>query len=331
LKEVVLVGDRGTLTKARIEELKKLPGVSWISALRGPAIRKLANEGSIQLSLFDQRNLAEITSPEYPGERLVVCLNPHVAEKRARTRIELLEATEKALAKVVERVAAGRLVQEDKIGEQVGRVCNRYKVAKHFEWTIEKGKLSFSRKQAPIDQEAALDGIYVIRTQLPAEAMEAAQVVRSYKRLARVESNFRVIKGPDLQVAPIRHRLTERIRAHFLICLLADYVRWHMERDLAPLLFKDEAVPFPEDPVAPAQRSNAALRKVSRKHNAEDLPVSSFRGLLDELATLTKNLVVAGGNVRFFQMTPPTPLHLRAFQLLDLKLPVAKKPLLSAS
>ena len=326
LKEVVLVGDRGLLTKARIEDLRKLPKVGWITALRAPAIAKLVAEGSLQLSLFDLQNLAEISSPDYPNERIVVCYNPAVGEERARTRSELLVATEKELDKVVQMVKAGRLKEADKIGLRVGKVCNRFKVAKHFELEIAQGSFKYRRKQESIAAEAALDGIYAIRTSLPIEEMEAAQVVRSYKQLARVERDFRVIKGPDLEIAPIRHRLVERVGAHFLICQLAAYVRWHMERDLAPLLFKDESPPLNPDPVATARRSQSAQDKARRKRNPEGLPVQSFRSLLDELATLTKNLIapIGAGDARFWQLSQPTPLQERAFQLLGVKLRVAK-------
>jgi hypothetical protein len=326
LKEVVLVGDRGLLTKARIEDLRKLPKVGWITALRAPAIQKLVAEGSLQLSLFDLQNLAEISSPDYPNERIIVCYNPAVAEDRARTRSELLKATEKELDKVVQMVKAGRLKEADKIGLRVGKVCNRFKVAKHFELEIAEGSFSYRRKQQSIEAEAALDGLYAIRSSVPAEEMEATQVVRSYKQLARVERDFRVIKGPDLEVAPIRHRLVDRVCAHFLICQLAAYVRWHMERDLAPLLFKDESPPLNPDPVAPARRSQSAEDKANRKRNPEGLPVRSFRSLLDELATLTKNLIAPIGtnDARFWQLSQPTPLQERAFQLLGIKLRVAK-------
>jgi transposase len=328
LKEVILVGDRGLLTKARIEDLRKLPRAGWITALRAPAIQKLVAEGSLQLSLFDLQNLAEISSPEYPNERIIVCYNPAVAEDRARTRAELLAATEKELDKVVQMVEGGRLVEADKIGLRVGKVCNRFKVAKHFELEIARGSFRYRRKQQSIDAEAALDGLYAIRTSVSADKMEAAQVVRSYKQLARVERDFRVIKGPDLEVAPIRHRLVERIRAHFLICQLAAYVRWHMERDLAPLLFKDESPPPDQDPVATARRSQSAEDKARRKRNPEGLPVSSFRSLLDELATLSKNLIapIGADDARFWQLSQPTPLQDRALQLLGIKLRVAKTP-----
>jgi len=324
----VLVGDRGLLTKARIEDLRKLPQVGWITALRAPAIRKLVAEGSLQLSLFDLKNLAQISSPDYPDARIIVCYNPAVAEDRARTRSELLAATEKELDKVVQMVAAGRLLEADKIGLRVGKVCNRFKMAKHFELEIARGSFGYRRQQQSIEAEAALDGLYAIRTSLPAHEMEATQVVRSYKQLARVERDLRVIKGPDLEVVPIRHRLAERISAHFLICQLAAYVRWHMERDLAPLLFKDESPPTTEDPVAPARRSASAEDKARRKRNTEGLPVRSFRSLLDELATLTKNLIalLGAGDARFWQLSQPTPLQERAFQFLGIKLRVAKTP-----
>ena len=326
LEEVVLVADRGILTRARIEDIGKLSQLDWITALRAPAIRRLRAQGNLQLSLFDQQNLAQVTSPEYPGERIIVCHNPLMAKDRERTRQELLAATEKELDKVAQMVVAGRLKKEDQIALRVGKVVNRFKVAKHFELEIAPGSFAYRRRSEQIEAEAALDGLYAICTSLADERMEAKEVVRSYKQLAKVEQGFRVIKGPDLEVAPIRHRLEARVSCHFLICQLAAYVRWHMERDLSPLLFRDEQMAGPDDPVAKAQRSSAGELKASRKRNPKGLPVMSFRSLLDELSTLTKNQITPTGaaGASFWQLSQPTPLQERAFELLGLRLPVAK-------
>ena len=298
------------------------------SALRAPAIRKLVAQGDLQLSLFDLQGLCQVSSPDYPAERIIVCYNPMVAEDRARSREGLLAATERELDKVVQMVSAGRLGEADKIGLRVGRVVNRFKMAKHFQLEVQRDGFAYRRKQESIRSEAALDGLYAIRTSLTAEQMEADQVVRSYKQLARVERGFRVIKGSALELAPIRHRLTERIAAHFLICQLAAYVRWQMERDLAPLLFKDQCPLCPQDPVAPAQRSAAAERKARSKHNSDGLAVKSFACLLDELGSLTKNLIAPIGarEARSWQLSQPTQLQERAFELPGVRLGVAKTP-----
>jgi hypothetical protein len=320
LERIVLVGDRGMLTSARIETLRAA-SLDWISALRGPAIRTLAQDGVVQLGLFDERNLAEIHHPDFPGERLVVCRNPALAAERARKRIELLAATEAALAKVIARVEAGTLRGAARIGLAVGRIVDRFKMAKHFELDIADDHLVFTRRSESIAAEAALDGLYVLRTSVPAERLDAPDVVRAYKRLSRVERAFRSLKSPDLAIRPIRHWTEDRVRAHVFLCLLAYYVRWHLERAWAPLLFRDEAPPELPDPVAPAERSAAALAKASTHELADGTPVHSFRTLLADLATLTRNLVVLAGapNEAAFEIpATPTPLQARAFALLGL-------------
>lgn len=320
LADVVLVGDRGMLTSARIEGLRA-EGLGWISSLRAPAIRKLAQAGTLQLGLFDERGLAEISDPRYPGERLVVCRNPLLAEERARKRRELLAATEAKLAPIVARVEAGRLHGADRIGLSVGKVIARYRVAKHFDLDIGDDHLIVTRRDEAITAEAALDGIYVLRTSVTAERLGSADVVRAYKRLSRVERAFRGLKAVDLQVRPIHHHTSDRVRAHIFLCLLAYHVQWHLERAWAPLLFRDEERPELPDPVAPAVRSEAALAKARRQRLPDGTPVHSFRTLLSELATLTRNRVVPVGapdEAAFEIDAIPTPLQARALALLDL-------------
>lgn len=318
ISEVVLVGDRGMLTSARIETLKG-SGLSWISALRSDQIEGLVRDGDLQLGLFDERNLAEIRSPRFPGERLVVCRNPALATERARKREELLAATERELARVAEAVAAGRLRAAAAIGERVGRVIGRHKVGKHFGREIAEGVFRYWRDTERIAAEAALDGLYVIRSNVPAGRLADRELVRSYKLLARVERAFRSLKSIDLEVRPIRHRLADRVRAHVFICVLAYYVRWHLERAWAPLLFRDEEPPLADDPVAPARRSPGALAKARTGRRADGQPVYGFRDLLDELATLTKNTVrMPGSEATFTKLALPTPLHLEALRLIGL-------------
>jgi transposase len=319
IAQVVLVGDRGMLTSARIEALKEVGGVSWISALRSPQIEALVKHGHLQLSLFDQRNLAEISSPDFPGERLVVCKNPALAQDRARKREELLLASERELDKVVEAGKAGRLKSKAATGLRVGKIVGRYKVGKHFLLDITETGFSYRRDAEGIASEAALDGLYVIRTSVNEAQLDAKEVVRSYKLLALVERVFKTMKSVDLQVRPVHHRLAERVRAHIFICMLAYYVRWHMERAWAPLLFKDEDRPLAADVVAPARRSSSALAKARTQHLADDTPVHSFRSLLAQLATLTKNTVrVPSSEATFDKLAVPTPLQTRALQLLGL-------------
>lgn len=318
VSEVVFVGDRGMLTSARIETLRG-SGVSWISALRSEQIRGLVKGGHLQLGLFDERDLAEISSPLFPGERLVVCRNPALAAERARKREELLAATERELDRIVAAVRAGRLHSEAAIGERVGRTIGRYKVGKHFGREIAEGVFRYWRDTERIAAEAALDGLYVIRSNVPAERLTERELVRSYKRLARVEQAFRSLKSIDLQVRPIRHRLADRVRAHVFICMLAYYVRWHLERAWAPLLFRDEAPPVSDDPVAPARRSAGALAKARTGRREDGGPVHDFRGLLDELGTLTRNTIrVPGSDATFTKLAQPTELHAEALRLIGL-------------
>jgi Transposase DDE domain len=327
--DVVWVADRGMLTSAQVAKLRAVVGAHWITALRAPAIRKLVAAGSLQLSLFDTQNLAELTDPDYPGERLVVCHNPPLAAKRAHAREELLAATEKELAKIAAMVARGAvggragLQGAAAIGERVGRVVNRYAMAKHFTRTITDSSFSYARDAASIEEEAALDGLYVLRTDVAAEQLDTGGVVVAYKSLAQVERGFRHFKLSDLQVRPIYHYTEDRVRAHVLLCMLAYWVQREMEQQLAPLLFADEAPPARPDPVAKAPRSAAAVRKDQTQRTATDEPVHSFRTLLASLATLAKNRVVARGRdsaAAFDVLTQPTPLQQRAFDLLGVPL-----------
>jgi hypothetical protein len=324
LTRVVLVGDRGMITAARIEEALKPAGLDWITALRAPAIRGLAEAGPLQLSLFDQRDLAEIASPDYPGERLVACRNPQLAAERARKRAELLDATERQLARIQAQVRSARrpLRGKDRIGLAVGAVADRYKMAKHFAIAIAEDDLTFERKQDQIDAEAALDGIYVLRTSLAPEALDAAGTVAAYKGLAGVERAFRSCKTVDLEVRPIHHRLADRVRAHVFLCMLAYYVEWHMRRALAPILFDDHDKPAAAAErasiVAPARRSPAARRKAATKRTEDGMPVHSFRSLLAELATLTRNAMAMANqpDASFVLYPEPTPVQARTFELL---------------
>lgn len=291
LQQVVMVGDRGMVSQKAIDELRGQGGIDWITALKSVSIRGLVEQGHLQLGLFDQRNLAEITSPEYPGERLVACRNDALAQLRAHKRESLLQATEALLAQVLASVQAGRLTGQDKIGVQVGRVINRHKVAKHFELSIGETTLGWARRQDAIEAEAALDGLYVIRTSLEAQRMDAPSCVRSYKALSNVERAFRSLKTMDLKVRPIHHRLAERVRAHILLCMLAYYVEWHMRQAWAPLMFADtdQAAKATRDPVAPAKRSAAAQRKAQSKVIDDGQPAHSFATLMAEMATIVRN------------------------------------------
>ncbi len=329
LRQVVLVGDRGMLTQTQIDKLKQYPGLGWISALRSAAIRQLVEGGALQLSLFDERNLAEISSPEFPGERLIACHNPLLAEERQRKREELLRATEKQLERIVRQVArrTKTALSAAEIGKKVGRVVNRFKMGKHFELTIKDGMFQYARRPHDIEREAQLDGIYVIRTSEPRSHLSAEDTVRGYKNLAQVERAFRCLKGIDLLVRPIRHRDEQRVKAHLFLCLLAYYVEWHMRKALAPLLFDDEQLERDRkirDPVAPAQPSAAAKKKKSVRLTAEGLPIHSFETLLAELATRCRNrcrIKSDPHSAPFSHLTEPTPLQQRAFELLQL-LPV---------
>lgn len=325
LERVVLVGDRGMITAARLEETIKPAGLDWITALRAPAIRALAEAGTLQLSLFDKRDLAEIASPDYPGERLMVCRNPLLADERARKRRELLDATERKLHDIQARVRRDKkpLRGKDRIGLAVGADLNHYKMAKHFVVTITDDDLTFSRNTAQIDGEAALDGVYVLRTSLAPEALDATSTVKAYKQLAGVERAFRSIKTVDLEVRPIHHRRADRVRAHVLLCMLAYYLEWHMRQALKPILFDDHDTQAAEAArssiVAKAQRSEAAQRKAATKQTDDGLPVHSFRSLLDDLATVTRNTMAMAQNpdASFVLYPQLTQIQARAFQLLD--------------
>jgi hypothetical protein len=334
LAKMVMVGDRGMITSARIRALNKaedgteLPGAyGWITALRAPAIKKLmAGGGPLQMSLFDQQNLAEITSPDYPGERLIACRNPVLAADRARTREELLAATEKLLAPITARAAAGKLTGAGAIGVAAGKVISKYKTGKHFALTITDTSLAVTRRQAQIEEEAALDGFYVLRTPLPASQLDAPGVVSAYKNLKYVERDFRHLKADDLDLRPVYHHLEERVRAHVLICVLACYLIWHLRRAWAPLTFTDESPPEPADPVAPARRSAAAQAKASGQHDESGRPCRSFRGLLAHLATLARNQVrFAGATATVPMLTEPTSAQREAFDLIGAPIPLTLK------
>ena len=319
LADVVLVGDRGMLTSARIERLREAGGIGWVSCLRAPAIRALLDAGDLQLSLFDERDLAEIRSAEFPGERLVVCRNPVLADERARKREALLATTEAALAKVAALVERGRLRTAAAIGLRAGRVVDAKKMAKHFELDIAEGRFAYRRRTEAIAAEAALDGLYVVRTSVGAERLDAPAVVETYKRLSGVERDFRSLKGDDLAVRPIFHWRADRVRAHLFLCLLAAYVRWHLEAAWAPLLYRDEAPPPRVDPVAPPERSAGALAKEREHRTPDGFPVHSFGTLLAELATLTRNRVVPAGadeRAAFEILSQPTALQARALELI---------------
>jgi hypothetical protein len=331
LAKMVMVGDRGMITSARIAALNRLEdgtarpdGYGWITALRAPAIRKLmAEDGPLQLSLFDEQDLAEITSPDFPGERLIACRNPALAADRARKREDLLAATEKLLAPVIARVQAGRLAGAAAIGVEVGKVISKYKTGKHFSLTITGDSLVIERDQARIEAEAALDGFYVLRTPVPASQLDAPAVVAAYKNLARVERDFRSIKSDDLDLRPVFHRLEERVKAHVLICMLACYLTWHLRRAWAPLTFTDQNPPGRDNPVAPARRSAAAQAKASHQHDPAGRPYRSFRLLLGHLATLTRNQVrFAGTQATVPMLTEPTSTQRQAFDLIGVPVPV---------
>ena len=326
LTELVLVGDRGMLTSARIARLREIGGLGWVSALRAPAIKGLVEEGTLQLSLFDERDLVEIASPDFPGERLVVCRNPVLAAERSRKRLELLAATEADLARIAASVARGRLRDAAAIGVRVGRVKDRHRMAKHFDLLIAEGAFAHARRGDAIAAEAALDGLYVIRTSVPPERLDAPGVVLAYKRLSAVERDFRMLKTSDLEVRPIRHWREDRVRGHLFLCLLAAYVRWHLERAWAPLLFRDEAPPVRTDAVAPPERSAAARAKDGTHRTPDGLPVHDFHTLLAELGTLTRNRVVLAGAAERTTveiLTEPTPLQARALDLASVS-PLAK-------
>jgi transposase len=316
LKRIVVVSDRGMVTKANLEAMRDTDGVSWITALKAPQVKKLVKDGQLQLSLFDQQNLVEIEDEQHhPGERLVVCRNPLVAEERGRKREALLEATERELSEIARRVEQGTLSGEAEIGLAAGAVWNRWRVKKHFELEITDTSFAFRRKQQQIEQEAALDGIYVLRTSVSAETLATPEVVRSYKQLKEVERAFRSFKGP-LELRPIHHRLEDRVRAHVLLCMLAYYLEWHLRQAWAELTFTDESPTPSPDPVAKASRSPQAERKARTKRATNGAPCNSFRDVIAELARRTQNTVrIPGSEAAFTQLTEPTPLQAHALEL----------------
>jgi len=329
LSRAVLVGDRGMLTQARIEELKKHPYLGWISALRSEAIQELVDQGAVQLSLFDEQNLAEITTDLYPGERLMVCRNPLLAEDRKRTRNELLDATEKELARIAKDVKRRTKTPftAAEIGVKVGKAVNHFKVGKHFVLDIKNGHFTFARNTERIAREQRLDGIYILRTSEAAPVLGAADTVRAYKSLGQVEQAFRCIKSLDLRIRPIHHRTVDHVKAHIFLCMLAYYVEWHLRKALASVLFQDEeldAARWSRDPVAKAQPSDTVQRKKRDQHTPEGWPVHSFQSLMNELATRCKNTCRAGQGknaARFNTLTEPTDFQRHVFGLLGLNCP----------
>jgi transposase len=326
LSRVVMVGDRGMLTEPQIEKVKTHPGLGWISALTSVSIRKLVKGGHLQLSLFDEKNLAEITSPEYPGERLVVCFNPLLAEERGRKRRELLTATEKELERIAKEAArrTKKPLTQAELGIKAGKVLGRYKMGKHFTLTIGNGSFQWTRREDSIEQEAKLDGIYVIRTSESKQRLSAEDTVRKYKSLAQVERAFRCLKGIDLLVRPIRHRTEDHVRAHVFLCMLAYYVEWHMRKALRPILFEDDELEEDRkkrDPIAPAKPSDSVRRKKRERVTADGLPVHSFETLLIELGTRCRNSCKVKSDrsgPTFMQITIPNALQTRAYELLGL-------------
>ena len=316
LKRVIVVCDRGMITKANLELLADSEGVGWITALKAPQIKKLVATGALQLSLFDQTNLAEISGDDYPGERLVVCRNPLVAAERTRKRNELLAATERALNAIAERVTRGTLTGADQIGLAVGPALKRHRMNKLLEIQITDTAFAFARKTQQIEAEAALDGFYVLRTSVGADTLPTDDVVRAYKGLEQVERAFGTFKGPELEIRQIYHRLADRVRAHVLLCMLAYYLTWHLREAWTPLLFKDEQPPITPDPVAKATRSTAAHQKAQTKRTTNDEPCHSYRSLIAELATLTRNTIrLPGAQATFDKHAEPTPLQARALDL----------------
>jgi len=323
IKRMVMVGDRGMISQKAIDEMSKDDDLAWITALRSSAIRTLVQQGAVQMGLFDERNLLEISSPDFPGERLVACRNPELAKLRVHTRDDLLAATEKDLQSIQARVAAGKLAGADKIGVAVGKVVNRYKVAKHFELTITDDSLTFTRKIDSIVAEAALDGLYIIRTSVQAQRMDAPACVRTYKSLAQVERAFRSIKTMDLKVRPIHHHLEGRVRSHIFLCMLAYYVEWHMRQVWREITFADEdqAAKLVRDPVAPATRSDAAMKKVLSLTLEDGSPVHSFQTLMAQLQAIVRNTCRTPGSAAdaptFEIITTPNHTQKRALELID--------------
>jgi len=322
LDEVILVGDRGSVTKVRIRQLKALPGADWITALRAPQVAALArDDGPLQMSLFDTQNFAEIIDARYPGERLICCRNPALAAQRAAKRESLLAATETELEKIAAQVAAGRVKGADKIGIKVGKVINKRKVGKHFITDIADGGLSWRRDEEKITAEAELDGIYVIRTSAAEEKLGAAETVGAYKELGNLERDFWSMKTEDIDLRPIYHYLENRVRGHVFLCMLATYLTWHLRQALAPLTFTDNQKPAREDPVIPARRSATATAKDTAKITPDKLPVRGYQELVAHLATLTRNTISFAGK-RFEKLSTPTPEQHRVFDLLGKPIPL---------
>jgi hypothetical protein len=325
LERLTMVGDRGMITSARITALREVGDLGWLTCLRAPQIAALANDdGPLQLGLFDESDLAEFSHPDYPDERLIACRNPLLAQERTRKRTELLAATEEALAPLVAAVREGRLAGADKIGLKVGKVINKFKMAKHFEVSIGENTLSVSRREDAIAAEAALDGIYVLRTTITTEDLDAPGVVDAYKALSHVERDFRHLKIDDIDLRPIHHRLEARVRCHVFICMLASYLVWHLREALAPLTFTDEAPPVRANPVAPAVRSAGARAKAAAKENENGEEVRAFRELLEHLGTLTRNTMrtTTQTTSEFELLATPTPTQRRVFELLGAPVPL---------
>jgi Transposase DDE domain len=319
---LIMVGDRGMITGTRIADLRTLEGMEWITALRAPAIAALArDDGPLQMSLFDRQSFAEITHPDYPGERLICCKNPFLAADRARKREDLLAATGKDLEKIQASVASGRLKGAGTIGERVGKVINKRKVGKHFLCEITDTAFTFRRDQEKINAEADFDGIYVIRTSVSKDTIDSAGTITAYKNLKYVERDFRITKADDLDLRPIYHYLASRVRAHVLLCMLAAYLTWHLRQALAELTFTDEDIPANTDPVAPARRSAQARGKDGARHNTDRLPVRKYGDLLDHLSTLDRQTINFSGQ-RIEKLTSPTPTQRRAFELLGAPVPL---------
>ena len=323
IKRMVMVGDRGMISQKAIDEMSKDTDVAWITALRSSSIRTLVEQHHLQLGLFDERNLLEISSPDFPGERLVACRNPELAKLRMHTRNDLLLATEKELEKIKVRVAAAKLMGKDKIGIAAGKVVNRYKVAKHFELTVHDDSFTYARLEDNIAAEAALDGLYIIRTSVQSQRMDGPTCVRTYKSLAQVERAFRSIKMMDLKVRPIHHHLENRVRAHIFLCMLAYYVEWHMREAWRELMFADEdqVAKLSRDPVAPAQRSDAAIKKVQSHMLDDGSPAHSFQTLMATLQSIVRNTCrtpSGGPDAPTFEITTtPTQKQKRALDLID--------------
>jgi transposase len=325
IENLIMAGDRGMITGTRIDDLRKLPGMDWVTSLRAPAVAALArDDGPLQMSLFDVHDFAEITHPDYPGERLVCCHNPVLATERARKREALLAATEKDLEKVTAAAAAGRCKGAGKIGERAGRVIGKHKVAKHFITEITDTSFTCRRDQEQIAAEAALDGIYVIRTSVTTGTLGPAAVITAYKNLKYVERDFRIIKADDLDLRPIYHYLGKRVRAHVLIAMLAAYLTWHLRAALAELTYTDQHIPAAPSPVAPAQRSAQARSKDASKQNAGKLPVRKYGDLLSHLSTLDRQTITFSGQ-KISKLTEPTPVQRRAFELLGAPIPLTLK------